>query len=349
MISNTGSSLPAQPHQLMPTQPTTTPPLLSIGLFVYNGEQFIRETLESLLSQTFRNFELIISDNASQDRTQEICEQFAASDPRIVYHRNEKNMGAGWNIRRVFSLATGKYFKWAACDDLYAPVFLETCVQALEDDPKAVIAHSRTRVINNRGEFVENYHWPLRTDSPSVVTRFHEMLLNDHMCYQIFGVMRTEALVRVPPQGSYVNSDGVLLAQMSLLGRFYEDPEYLFISRRHEAQSSQTLPVRLKKRRFRLTNRFGTLPCPEWWDPNKTKSIEFPEWRQLAEYTASAWHAPLKMSERLRCLALIAPWIGRHFRRLMKDLLIAADQVLYNIQMAREEKANLQRVGRESV
>src|SRR5205823_3548731 len=112
----------------------TSPPLLSIGLFVYNGERFLQETLDSLLSQTFRDFELIISDNGSTDGTQVICERHAAADPRIRYYRSGTNMGAGWNIRRVFSLATGKYFKWAACDDLYESTFLSTCIEALEHD-----------------------------------------------------------------------------------------------------------------------------------------------------------------------------------------------------------------------
>ncbi len=294
-------------------------PILSIGLFVYNGAKFLPETLDSILGQTFRDFELIISDNASTDATQQICEQHAARDSRIRYHRNHANMGAGWNIRRVFSLATGKYFKWAACDDLYEPTFLGRCVNALEQDSTFVLAHSRTRVIDERGKFVEDYNWPMQMESSNPVTRFRDMLLNDHMCYQIFGVMRREALLQIPPQGSYVNSDGVLLAQLSFLGRFYEDPERLFISRQHTKQSSQTLPVRLKKRRFRLTNRYGTLPCPEWWDPNKTKSIEFPEWRQLREYCGSILRAPLRSSERLRSLVLLAPWIAKHFRRMMKD------------------------------
>src|SRR5450755_2233909 len=151
------------------------------------------------------------------------------------------------------------------------------------------------------------------------------MLLNDHMCYQIFGVMRREALLRIPPQGSYVNSDGMLLAQLSFLGRFYEDPGFLFTSRRHSRQSSQTLPVRLKKRRFRLTNRYGTLP--------------FPEWRQLREYYGSIMRASITIKERNRCLLLLAPWIVKHFRRMMKDLLMAADQVLYNFQMSRASDA----------
>jgi glycosyltransferase involved in cell wall biosynthesis len=312
----------------------TSSPLLSIGLFVYNGEEFLPETLSSLREQTFCDYELIISDNGSTDRTQEICEAYAAADPRVRYYRNDTNMGAGWNIRRVFSLATGKYFKWAACDDLLHPQFLEKCIWALERDPHYVIAHSRTRIINERGEFVENYHWPMNMESPDRVTRFSEMLLNDHLCFPIFGVMRRAALSQIPPQGSYVNSDGVLLAQMAFLGRFYEAPGFLFISRRHSGQSTRALPGRVKKRRIRLTNRFGTLPSPEWWDPQKARNISFPEWRQLREYYGSILRAPVSREDRVRSLLLLGPWVVKHFRRMMKDLVIAADQVLYNFQMS---------------
>jgi len=315
-----------------------SPPLLSIGLFVYNGELFLRQTLDSLLGQTFRDYELIISDNASDDATQQICESCAALDSRVRYYRNQTNMGAGWNIRRVLSLATGEYFKWAACDDLLHPEFLSRCVAALERDPGYVIAHSRTRIIDQDGNVIEDYDWSLDMESPDPVKSFREMLVNDHGCYQIFGVMRREALLRIPPQGSYVNSDGVLLARMAFLGRFYEDPEFLFTNRHHERRSSQTLPVRLKKRRFRLTNRFGTLPCPEWWDPQKARNIQFPEWRQLSEYYQSIVKAPIGIRGRIRTLALLAPWIAKHFRRLMKDILIAADQNLYNWQMSWDDR-----------
>ena len=319
----------------------TAQPLLSIGLFVYNGERFISDAIESLLGQTFTDFELIISDNASTDRTGEICQRYVRQDRRVRYYRNHKNMGAGWNIRRVVELASGKYFKWAACDDRCEPQFLERSIAALEGDSSVVLAHSRTRVIAENGEFLEYYDWPMDTASRSPVNRFAEMLLNDHMCYQIFGVIRREALDRVPPQGSYVNSDGVLLAQLSFLGPFYEDPDFLFVSRRHSAQSSRTLPVRVKQRRFRLTNRYGTLPCPEWWDPMQTKSFSFPEWRQLREYTVAATLAPISTVDRARALLLLPRWVVKHFRRMMKDLVIAADQVLYNLQMARVEAADL--------
>src|ERR1700747_844992 len=99
------------------------------------------------------------------------------------------------------------------------------------------------------------------------------MILTEHNCYQIYGVMRMSALRQLPPQGIYVNGDRVLLARMSLLGRLYEVPEYLFISRRHSGQSVETRPVRLRQPRFRLTNHCGVLPPSEWWDPAKTRAL----------------------------------------------------------------------------
>lgn len=312
-------------------------PLLSVGLFVYNGERFIEGALRSILNQTFTDFELIISDNASTDRTSEIAEAYARRDHRIRYYRSEKNMGAGWNARRVYELSTRKYFKWAAVDDLLEPDLLRRCVEILESDPDCVVAYARTKEVDGSATFIKNYVTPIRTDYSDPVARFREMLYpGPDMCYQIYGVMRMSALRQLPPQGIYVNGDGVLLARMSLLGRFYEVPDYLFISRRHGEQSMATLPIRLKqRRRFRLTNRYPTLPCPEWWDPLKTRALTFPEFRQLLEYFLSIYRAPLGARQKLRCYPMLLHWIKIHFWHMLKDLLIAADQVLYNLQVAK--------------
>jgi hypothetical protein len=126
---------------------------------------------------------------------------------------------------------------------------------------------------------------------------------------------------------------------MGLVGRFHETPEFLFISTRHSKQSSQVKPVRLKAPRFRLTNRHGTLPSPEWWDPNKTSSITFPEWRMFREYFKSISRAELTSGQRLRCYLLLLPWLVKHFRRMGKDLLIAADQILFRLQVPRTKVA----------
>lgn len=314
-------------------------PLVSIGLFLYNGERFLEAAIDSILNQTFKDFELILSDNCSTDRSEEICRRYAAQDSRIRYFRADRNMGAGWNLRNVYFKAQGKYFKWAAHDDMIQPDFLRLCVDALEADDSLVVVHSLTRVIDEHGQFLENYEWPLRTESPDALVRFKDLLLNDHMCYQIFGLMRLSALRTLPPQGSYVNSDGVLLAQMGLIGRYHEIPEFLFISTRHSRQSSQVKPVRLKAPRFRLTNRHGTLPGPEWWDPNKTMVITFPEWRMFREYFLSIARGPLTPWQRFRGFLLMGPWLFKHVRRMGKDLLIAADQVLFRLQSPRTKVA----------
>jgi glycosyltransferase involved in cell wall biosynthesis len=319
-------------------------PLLGVGLFVFNGERFIEEALQSILNQTFTDFELIISDNASTDRTGEIAQAYAKCDDRIRYYRSEKNMGAGWNARRVYELARGKYFKWAAVDDLLEPDLLERCVEILESDPGCVVAHARTKEVDENRVFIRNYVTPTKSDYDDPVTRFREMLWEGgDRCYQIYGVMRMSALRQLPPQGIYVNADGVLLARMSLLGRFYEVPEYLFVNRRHSTQSGETLPVRVKQsRRFRLTNWYcSSLPCPEWWDPSKSRALTFPEFRLLLEYFLSIFRAPLGPRQKLRCYYRLLTWTKRHYKQMLKDLLIAADQVLYNLQVPKSASTDL--------
>src|SRR5688572_7662493 len=119
-------------------------PKVSIGLPVYNGENYLSQALDSLLGQTYSDFELIISDNGSTDRTQEICRAYAIKDRRVRYFRSATNRGAAWNFNNVFALSSGKYFKWAAHDDICAPEFLERCLEVLECDPGIVVCFPKT-------------------------------------------------------------------------------------------------------------------------------------------------------------------------------------------------------------
>src|SRR3569833_191665 len=117
----------------------TQPPKVSIGLPVYNGENIFRETLDSILDQTFEDFELIISDNASTDHTEAICQSYVDRDKRVRYLRNPENIGASGNYTRVFEAASGENFKWAAHDDVCATTFLAECVNVLDRDPAIVL------------------------------------------------------------------------------------------------------------------------------------------------------------------------------------------------------------------
>lgn len=124
---------------------------LSIGLPVYNGERYLAESLDALLGQTYKDFELIISDNASTDGTAGICREYARQDPRIRYVRQTKNIGAAPNHNFVLSEAKGELFKWAAADDLYARDLLERCIAALDEHPDFVLADSWTAAISDSG------------------------------------------------------------------------------------------------------------------------------------------------------------------------------------------------------
>jgi len=123
-------------------------PLVSIGIPIFNAEEFLADALESLLGQTLGDFELLISDNASTDGTEEIGRAFAARDPRIQYVRNTQNLGASPNFNRVLEMARGKYFKCAAHDDLCEPTYLEKCVSVLEGDKEAVHCFTGTKLID---------------------------------------------------------------------------------------------------------------------------------------------------------------------------------------------------------
>ncbi len=143
----------------------TSRPMVSIGLPVHNGEAYLRQALDSILSQTFRQFELVISDNASDDKTETICREYAAVDARIRYHRQTRNRGVTWNFRQVVLLSLAKYFLWTSHDDLMGPNYVERCVTILEHNPSVVLCYSEPMNIDEAGTQFEP-GCPLKADLP---------------------------------------------------------------------------------------------------------------------------------------------------------------------------------------
>src|SRR2546423_2625235 len=151
-------------------------PLISIGMPVYNGAQFISQALDSLLKQTFADFEIIICDNASTDGTEEICSEYARRDQRIRYYRNPINLGLAGNCRRVLEVARGKYFKYAAHDDLCAPRLLERCVEVLENKPDVILAYPKTMLLDEASGKLSEYDDRQNLQSPRASERFAQVL-----------------------------------------------------------------------------------------------------------------------------------------------------------------------------
>jgi len=270
-------------------------PRLSVGLPVYNGEAYLAESLEALLGQSYEDFELIISDNASTDSTADICRSYEKQDSRVRYIRQPRNVGLAPNHNAVVEEARGELFKWAANDDLYARDLLERCVNALDEHPQVVLAHCWTAKIDSSGNVTDAYKYPLTTDSPSAPARFRSILF-DSGGDDDYGVIRTEVLRRTAMKESYHHADHTIIAELGLHGPFYQVPDWLYFRRDHPGQSGRATM------RSRCAN----------MDPRRADRLRHPAVRLYGEYVwgyiRAIRHAPLTSAERRECYRYLAEW-----------------------------------------
>ena len=222
-------------------EPGTSPalPRVTIGLPVYNGDAFLAAAIDSLLAQTYRDFELIISDNASTDDTERIGRAFAAADPRVRYERNATNIGLAGNFNRVFRMARGELFKWAAADDVCLPGYLAACIAVLDAHPDVVLAYGKAEFIDaeDHALAITDPGWHLSQESS--VARFRQVMASGHWVNSLIGVIRSEALARTGLLPSYPGGDFILLGELSLQGKLFEVPDVLFRRRLHAGSISQ--------------------------------------------------------------------------------------------------------------
>ena len=280
-------------------------PRLTIGLPVYNGENFLAESIESLLGQSYVDYELIISDNASTDSTPEICKHYQGVDSRITYIRHPVNIGAAPNHNFVVHQANGELFKWASHDDLYAPDLLTRCIRVLDEHPDVVLAHSWTAVVDGSGTVIMAPRYQLRTASPSPAERFRSVLFDDGGDDD-GGVIRTAVLRRTALNGSYYRADRTIVAELALLGRFYHVPDWLYFRRDHPERA---------ERAFRTVRTW----CANL-DPRRADRIRNPAIRLYAEYpwgfAAAVRRSKLTPAEERACYRALAAWaVDRAGRR----------------------------------
>ena len=228
----------------------TEQPLVSLGIPVYNGENYLSECIECLLAQTFENFEIVISDNASTDGTQEICERYAAQDKRIRYDRCDHNLGAAPNFNRVFELSRAPYFKWVAHDDLVGKEFLEIALDIMKKDPGIVVCQADKILIDGNGEPLdeEATNAPITGQKLPVeplhigeqnwtFLRYNDVLNNCQGVFHLFGLIRREALKKTNMYYSIFGAERVLLTELALQGRFHRFEDKLFVKRFHPGMS----------------------------------------------------------------------------------------------------------------
>lgn len=286
-------------------------PALSIGLPVYNGEPFLAETVESLLAQTFTDFELIIADNASTDATRSYCERTAAADSRVRYSRHERNMGAAWNYNHTVELARGRLFMWTGHDDLRLPDHLERCVAEFDSPEPPVLVYPRTTLIDEAGSIIRPYDdgLDLPWDRPSA--RIRGLLQNLDLANAVFGVIQTDVLRATGLIRRFVYSDLVLLYELALAGQFVEIPDPLFQRRMH-AKMSHRANTTASTRLAWFTGAAGG------------RRVVFPRTRLFFEMARVTVRAPIEPLERLRCLLwLLRIWGPRYSKLIAREVALA--------------------------
>ena len=280
-------------------------PLVSLGMPVFNGERYLNDAIQSLLAQSFEDFEIVIADNASTDRTRSICERYLR-DKRVRYCRFEENRGAAPNYNYAFWISRGKYFKWAAYDDLLEPRYLEKCVAAFEAAPDAAVVYSQATLIDEHGKPLGQDRVSIALDAGPYERLRHFYRVID-LANPIFGLIRADLLERTRLIDSFIGSDLVLLAELLMLGRFCEVEEPLF-KRRIHAQSSCIANVE-------------KAALLAWFNTSKRRILDvLPRQMRLSlEFAISATQVPPTLGERAGCLAAtVAFQWGRAFVRSIK-------------------------------
>jgi glycosyltransferase involved in cell wall biosynthesis len=295
-------------------------PLVAVGLPVYNGERFVAKSIETLLAQTFADFKVIISDNASTDRTGEICREWAARDPRIEYQRNSTNIGMAGNYNLTFGLSRSKYFRWATADDFCGPELLEDHVKVLEGDSSIALAYPQAWFVDEDGTPYEAWKDGLHLMGDDPVERFKVVVKDIRRVHHHLGLMRSEFVRRTGGIAKHVSSDVAFVAEMSLLGKLYQIEKQQFFRRLHRDSSSwATNDEKHQARRYHAAN---------------VNRIPFSRFRFHGYLLKVVQRSSLSRAQRLDLYAFLAGraahewrWLGGEVRRELRRVLRTSESV----------------------
>jgi glycosyltransferase involved in cell wall biosynthesis len=277
-------------------------PLVSIGLPVRNGEHRVPSAIMSALTQRYSNIELVISDNASTDGTEEVCREFARRDPRVAYYRQDQNIGLLNNFVATMQLARGDLFCWLGDDDELQTDYLGRCVEVLANEERFVLVTTDTSVLWPDGVIrIASYNGTAMS-SADPVDRFGEMLRlldgSDSALDPISAVMRREPIAAITRR-NMLREDQVFAAKMALAGPWGHIPEVLSYCYYDDIKRPD------------LARRLG-VPV---WQARFATALQFQELMRVVS------DADLGRGQKRRARSAVRRWyVGWHRRRVVNKL-----------------------------
>jgi glycosyltransferase involved in cell wall biosynthesis len=285
-------------------------PRVSVGMPAYNSERTIQSAIDSILSQTFTDLELIIVDNASTDGTVALCEAVAARDPRVRVVRNPVNLGVNPNYRKVAQLATGEFFKWHSTNDLLDPDYLAACVAVLEARADVVLAFGRTVIFQTDPAAGTAYDDRMNADDDEPLVRFRRTADLLRLNNAINGLIRRETLMRTTVHPDYLSSDNIVLSELALEGKIVLVPTTRFFRRMDKGSATALQSTSTVRLAHYPTRKFAQL---------------FQSWRFVSGYMLAVVRSHLPFAQRMRglfyCLQLYywaSPRLFADFKEAVK-------------------------------
>ncbi|APU17757.1 MULTISPECIES: glycosyltransferase [Actinoalloteichus] len=284
-------------------------PPVTVGLPVYNGEDYLERALDSLIGQQGVDFEIHVADNHSTDATEEICRGYAARDERIRYIRRGRDIGVMANHNQLVQQARSPFFAWSGHDDVWLPNRLRRCLDALLAEPAAVLASTSATEIDPADQPVGSWHNRCRVDHPDPVTRLFDLLSVQHHNYYCYGLIRRTALVETMLNPPIKAGDRVLIAELALRGPFVDITEELLLHRMHSGRISQSVGPR----------EFYRSQCGD-----HARTIVLPNVEEGRWFLRAVLRSPLPPRDRARALYALRPWLRSNAVPMARNLARAA-------------------------
>lgn len=302
------------------TQPV---PRVTIGMPIYNGENFLRLALDTVTAQTFTDFEVLLCDNASTDGTAGVCREYVARDSRFRYLPSETNRGASWNYNRALDMCQSPYLIWLAHDDRWRPTLLEKCVQAMDSNPGVSLVYPRSVFIDEQNRELWHFDAGLHLRDPDPVKRFTQFMrrhaAGGFYGNPAFGLFRVSTLRRIPAVAPYPGSDKVMLGEMALNAQVHEIPDVLFERRDHPKRSVRACATLSEN--------------ADWFLPGSGQKTKHRIRVWAYKFAEGIWRSKHPLGVKLRCYAAlmthyVAPQLPHYGRKLVRQALAFPGQAL---------------------
>lgn len=286
-------------------------PRISIGIPIYYGETFLKETLDNILEQNFNDFEIIITDNNPGGEPAEIAELYSKQYGNITYIKHKSNIGALINWNSIIDYIQGDFFIYAGAHDLWSPELLKKLLSLLENNEDAILVYAPSYWMSPEGEITSISTGFVDTTGQNIINRFNSIFWGGQDA--LYGLIKTSALKKTCLQKQIIGSGALWLSELSLIGNFIvctDVKRYRRINR--ESQNREERLIRYHKTLFK-----------------KKRILLFPYWRFFFSYFSIFFKGKMSFYSRFRLIiSIFSSFLLKYGHEMILDLISLIKRII---------------------